>query len=456
MTDANTGSGPAAPIGPPDEPLVLVAGGGIAGLVLALTCHQIGIRAEVLESSRELQPLGVGINLQPNATRELFELGLEHEVRAIGVETASYGFFTKFGDEIWVEPRGVRAGYRFPQLSVHRGDLQMMLYRAAQQRLGADRVQVASRVIGYENVDDHVQAIVERRDPDGEVIGIERVAGSVLIGADGLNSAVRAQIAPDQGPPHWNGAIMWRGATRAKPFGDGASMALIGHDTKRFVTYPISPTDPDTGEALVNWIAELRTDPGDGEWTREGSWNRPASADAFLDEFIDWRFGWVDVPDLVTATEQIFEYPMIDRNPLERWRDGRASLIGDAAHVMYPVGSNGASQAVVDGRRLGRAFLDHGVGTDALDAYETELLPATAKMVLQNRGRGPDWVMQLVEERSGGVFDDLHDVVSHQELAEHAARYKGVAGLSVDQLNAADPIIPPLGLHDARPINHGI
>jgi 2-polyprenyl-6-methoxyphenol hydroxylase-like FAD-dependent oxidoreductase len=222
-------------------------------------------------------------------------------------------------------------------------------------------------------------------------------------------------------------------------------MALIGHDTQRFVTYPISPVDPETGEALVNWIAELRTDPGDGRWHRQGSWNRRSSADEFLDRFRHWRFGWVDVPELVTATEEIFEYPMIDRDPLERWRDGRATLIGDAAHVMYPVGSNGASQAVVDGRKLGRAFLDHGVTIEALDAYEAELLPATSRMVLQNRGRGPDWVMQLVEERSGGVFDDLYDVVSHRELADHAARYKGVAGLSVEELNAAEPIVPSTG-----------
>ena len=318
----------------------------------------------------------------------------------------------------------------------------MLLYRTARERLGAGYVETGSRVVGYENGGDHIEAVVERRDPSGSVTGLERIAGTVLIGADGLNSAIRAQIAPDQGPPHWNGAIMWRGATRARPFGDGASMALIGHDRQRFVTYPIAPADPDTGEALVNWIAELRTDPGDGAWHREGSWNRRASAEEFIDRFADWRFDWIDIPGLVDATDEIFEYPMIDRDPLDRWRDGRATLIGDAAHVMYPVGSNGASQAVVDGRKLGRAFLDHGVGIEALDAYEAELRPATAKMVLQNRGRGPDWVMQLVEDRSGGVFDDLHDVVSHQELADHAARYKGVAGLSVDQLNAADPIIP--------------
>lgn len=425
-----------------DRPVV-ISGGGIAGLVLALTCHQIGVPALILESARELRPLGVGINLQPNATRELFELGLEPEARACGVETKGYGFYTKFGHEIWVEPRGLGAGYRFPQLSVHRGELQMALYRVAIQRLGPDRVRQANRVVGYRNrsdaTGDWVEVEVEAR-ATGRVTTVE---GSVLIGADGLNSAVRAQIAPDQPPPHWGGAIMWRGATRGTPFGDGASMALIGHDDVRFVTYPITETDPETGEALINWLAELRQDPGDGRWHQQGGWNRPARAEDFLDHFVDWRFGWVDAPELITSTEEIFEYPMIDRDPLDRWRDGRVTLIGDAAHVMFPVGSNGASQAVVDGRKLGRAFLDHGVSVEALDAYEAELLPATAQMVLRNRGQGPDAVMQWVEDRSGGVFDDLYDVVSYQELADHAAKYKGVAGLSVDELNRAEPIIPP-------------
>lgn len=414
------------------DPAVVIAGGGIAGLCLALTCDQIGVPALVLESAAELRPLGVGINLQPNAVRELIDLGLEDELRTIGVETEEYGFYTKFGDEIWVEPRGRFAGYAWPQFSVHRGELQMLLYRAACRRLGSNRILTGRRVTGYENRDDHIEAVLA----DGD-----RVPGAVLIGADGLHSAIRAQIVPGEGAPNWGGAILWRGATRAEPFRGGASMALIGHATQRFVTYPISPTDPRTGQALVNWIAELSFDPSSG-WNRE-DWNRRASADDFLDAFTEWRFGWIDVPDLVLATDEIFEYPMVDRDPLERWRDGRATLMGDAAHIMYPVGSNGASQAVVDGRKLGRAFLDHGVTIAALEAYEAELRPATGAMVLQNRGRGPDYVMDLVEQRSGGLFDDIHDVVSHEELADHAAKYKGVAGFSIDELNASPPVIPP-------------
>lgn len=420
------------------DPTVLIAGGGIAGLSFALTCHQVGIDAVVFESAAEPRPLGVGINLQPNAVRELIDLGLEPELQRVGVATEEYGFYTKFGDEIWVEPRGTWAGYAWPQYSVHRGELQMALYRAAVERLGSDRVLAGHRVTGYENHRDGDQVDVMIDGPGGP----ETRTGSVLVGADGLHSAVRSTIVPAEGPPEWRGAILWRGATRAKPFRGGASMALIGHATQRFVTYPISPTDPDTGEALINWIAELTVDPTE-QPDEVAAWNRRADAGDFIDEFTDWRFDWIDCPALIEATDEIFVYQMVDRDPLDRWRDGRVTLIGDAAHVMTPVGSNGASQSIVDGRRLARALLDHGVGVEALDAYEAEVRPATSKMVLQNRGKGPDLVMDLVEERSGGIYDDLEDVLPYAEREAHAAKFKGVAGLSIDELNASPPIIPP-------------
>lgn len=428
------------------EEQVLIAGGGIAGLCFALTCEQIGVPCTVFEATRRLRPLGVGINLQPNAIRELIDLGLEDELPKIGIETEEYGFYTKFGNEIWVEPRGRHAGYSWPQFSVHRGQLQMLLYRIALERLGPERVRTGARAVGFENDEDGVDLLLETED-GGQP---ERVRGSLLVGADGLHSAIRAQIVPDQDEPNWGGAVLWRGATMAKPFRGGASMALIGHATQRFVTYPISARDPETGEALINWIAELTFDPETGlgpdgqvnDRSQGPTWNRRVTADVFIDSFTDWRFDWIDIPALVAATDEVFEYPMVDRDPLDRWTVGRTTLMGDAAHVMYPVGSNGASQAVVDGRKLGRAFLDHGVGVDALQAYEAEVRPATSAMVLQNRGKGPDYVLELVEERSGGIYDRLEDVVSHEELASHAARYKGVAGFSIDELNASPPIIP--------------
>lgn len=420
---------------------MLIAGGGIAGLTLALSCHQIGVKAIVFESAAEMKPLGVGINLQPNATRELIALGFEEALNDIGIETEEYGFYTKHGHEIWVEPRGRFVGYNWPQFSVHRGKLQMLLYHAAVERLGPDAIRTGCRAVGFENHGQTIDLLFRSgNNRDSADADVERVSGTVLVGADGLHSAIRAKMVPDDGPPNWGGAILWRGATRAKPFRGGASMALIGHATQRFVTYPISQTDPDTGEATMNWLAELTVDPT--QQMQDTTWNQRATADDFLSEFTDWRFDWIDIPEMVRRTDEIFVYQMVDRDPLDRWTYGRATLIGDAAHVMYPVGSNGASQSIVDGRKLARSFLDNGVGETALLEYENELRPATARLVLANRGQGPDYVMQLVEDRSGGVYDNVSDVVSTEELAAHAAKYKGVAGLSIDQLNASPPILP--------------
>jgi 2-polyprenyl-6-methoxyphenol hydroxylase-like FAD-dependent oxidoreductase len=428
----NTKDDTPATIGPSGT--VVVAGAGIAGLTLALTCHQLGIDVEVYESTRELRPLGVGINVQPNAVRELIDLGLGHRLPEVGVATREYGFYTKFGDEIWTEPRGRYAGYAWPQYSVHRGQLQMLLYHTACERLGADKIKTGCRATGFTNHEDHAVLHIEHH---GGRAG--QAVGSVVIGADGLHSAVRAQMVPNEGPPKWGGSIMWRGATRAKPFRGGASMALLGHYDQKFVAYPISDVEPD-GTVLMNWIAELRFASNTGE--RE-DWNRRASADEFADQFAHWSFDWIDIPGLITSTDEIFEYPMVDRDPLDRWTVGRTTLTGDAAHIMYPVGSNGASQAIVDCRKLGRAFCHHGIEPEALAAYEAELRPATAAMVLRNRSKGPDYVMEMVEQRSGGIFDDINDVMPHAEREAFAANYKGVAGFSIEQLNASPPIIPP-------------
>ncbi len=422
----------------PQRP-ILIAGGGIAGLTMALTCHQLRLPVHVFESTAELKPLGVGINLQPNAVRELIDLGLGDALPTIGMATKEYGFFTKFGDEIWTEPRGLDAGYAWPQYSLHRGELQMLLYRTLRERLAsstddagsASSISTGRRARGFTNHEDRVELHLD----DGET-----VEGALLIGADGLHSAIRAQMVPDEGPPIWGGPIMWRGATLAQPFRGGASMVLCGHARQKFVSYPLTAPD-DSGRALTNWIAELWFDPSASDDQHRGDWNLRVEADKFLPAFESWRFDWLNVPELIRATDTIYEYPMVDRNPLDRWTVGRTSLIGDAAHVMYPVGSNGASQAIVDSRVLGRSLRDHGVTIDALHAYEAELLPATTAMVLRNRSAGPDHVLQIVEERSGGVFDDINDVMPYEERASFAANYKGVAGFSIAELNASPPLL---------------
>lgn len=409
---------------------VLIAGGGIAGLALGLTLHQIGVAFRVFEASGAIRPLGVGINLQPNAVRELFDLGLEAGLDQIGVRTREYGFYSKFGHEIWVEPRGAAAGYDWPQFSVHRGRLQMLLYETLIARAGADSVVTGARAIGFET-GDQARLLLENG----------AVEGDVLIGCDGIKSAIRARMVPGEGPPIWNGAVLWRAISRAPAFRGGASMALIGHGTQRVVAYPISAPDPETGLCDMNWIAEKVFDPAEG-WSRD-DWNRPVDPAIFADDFADWRYDWFDSPALIAGASEVLEYPMVDREPLDQWTDGRVTLLGDAAHATYPVGSNGASQAVLDARVLGAAFLEHGVGPEALQAYEAIRRPPCNAVIRANRGEGPDAVMQWVEDRCGGQFADIEDVIPRADLAAHADRYKQLSGMTVEAVNGAPPLIPP-------------
>ncbi|MDE2006313.1 MAG: flavin-dependent oxidoreductase, partial [Rhodospirillales bacterium] len=326
----------------------LIAGGGIGGLATALSLHAAGIEAELFEATAALRPLGVGINLQPHAVRELTELGLGAALAETGIATREFLYANRFGQEIWREPRGLAAGYRWPQYSVHRGRLQVLLWRAAEARLGAARLHAGRRLV---DVDQDATGVTARF-ADGSA-----ARGDLLVAADGIHSTVRAAFFPDEGPPKWNGALLWRATSLAPPFLSGASMVQAGHRDRKFVCYPIGVA-PD-GRAEVNWIAEQRF-PADTPWPRE-DWNRPGRIENFLPLFADWRFPWLDVPALIRAAGAVFEFPMVDRDPLPWWTEGRVTLLGDAAHPMYPIGSNGASQAVLDARILARALARHGV-----------------------------------------------------------------------------------------------
>jgi 2-polyprenyl-6-methoxyphenol hydroxylase-like FAD-dependent oxidoreductase len=421
-----------------DRP-VLVAGGGIGGLSVALTLHQIGVPCVVLESVRHLQPLGVGINLQPNAVRELYDLGIgPDQLDAIGVQTREFVLVGLNGKEVYVEPRGMRAGYSWPQYSVHRGGLQMLLYDAVVERLGAGAVRTGMDVTGYRHGGEGsgVRALVEMR--DGKRVEIE---GALLIGADGLHSAVRAQMHPAQPPIQWGGAIMWRGVTPGVPIRTGASFVGLGTHRHRVVFYPISRPDAVTGLAAINWIAEITVD-NSGGWTT-GDWNRRVDVDSFIHHFEDWNYDWLDVPAMLRGADAIFEYPMIDRDPVPTWVDGSVALLGDAAHVMYPTGSNGASQAIVDARVLGAAMLEHGVTAAALEAYNARLCAEISAVILRNRGAGPFGILNLLDERCGGVFDDIDAVIPAAEREAFMSRYRTAAGFAMETLNAAPPIIRP-------------
>lgn len=415
---------------------ILIAGAGIAGLSLALTCHQLGLSARIFERSRSIQALGVGINLQPNCVRELFDLGLEPELDALGLRTSQVAYFTKYGLPIWTESRGMAAGNNWPQYSVHRGHLQRLLYEKVLERLGADAIVTDASLDRCDPDEDGVTA--HFRSADGAQWH-ER--GRVLIGADGIHSALRGQFYPGEGPPIWGGAVLWRGTSTARPFLDGATMAMAGHEHQKFVTYPISGTDPATGTALINWIAELKFAP-DQAWRKE-DWNRTGHLDDFLPAFENWTFDWLDAPELIRSAQEILEYPMVDRDPLPKWTFGRATLMGDAAHAMYPIGSNGASQAIIDARVLGLKLKQHGVCENALFAYEAERRAPTNAIVEANRGNGPDQIMELVEQRSEGKKVNPELVISKAELQDHAAHYKSLTGLGIAALNARPPIIDP-------------
>lgn len=419
-------------------PRVLVAGGGIGGLAVALTLHQLGVDCTVLEGARELAPLGVGINLQPNAVRELEDLGIGPGVLdGIGVATREWALVGRNGHDVYSEPRGLLAGYRWPQYAVHRGRLQLLLAETLRKRAGADAIRLGHRVTGYEH---HADGSVSAHGQHADGTPWQE-RGDLLIGADGIHSAVRAQMHPDQPPIHWGGTLMWRGTTQARPIRTGSSFVGVGTARHRVVVYPISPVDPATGLATVNWIAEVTVDDPAG-WQRTG-WFRQVDVAEFAHHFAGWTYDWLDVPDLLARTEVAYENPMIDRDPVPTWRDGPVLLIGDAAHAMYPTGSNGASQAIVDARVLGAAMLRHGVTPDALAAVDAELCGPISQVVLRNRGAGPFGLLDLVDERCGGDFDDIDDVVPAAERDAFMAGYKAAAGFAVDRLNAAGPTIPP-------------
>jgi 5-methylphenazine-1-carboxylate 1-monooxygenase len=420
--------------------LVIIAGGGIGGLATALTLHQIGVPCVVLEAVREVRPLGVGINLQPNAVRELYDLGFtQDDLDRVGLPAKEWALVGLNGNDIYSEPRGLLAGYNWPQYAVHRGLFHVLLHDAAVERIGPQAVRLGERVTGYRKTPDGVRVLVERADGSAS-----ELSGTLLIGADGIHSAVRAQIHPGQPPIHWGGAVMWRGTTWGKPIRTGASFVGLGTHRHRVVFYPISHPDPQSGLSMINWIAEVTMDNSEG-WQQSG-WFRQVPTSDFAHHFDGWVWDWLDVPALIRQADCAFENPMIDRDPVNTWQDGPVLLLGDAAHAMYPTGSNGGSQAIVDARLLGAAMVEHGVTPEALAAYDDKLCGPISQLILRNRGAGPFGLLNMVDDRCGGTFDNIDDVIPPAERAEFMAGYKAAAGFAIETLNKAPPTIP----HGAR------
>lgn len=400
----------------------LIVGAGIGGLATALACHRRGVECEIYEQSDAVRELGVGINILPNAVRELRDLGLLGRLDQAGVRTHELFYLNRHGQQVWHELRGTDAGHEVPQYSIHRGHLLGVLYGAVRERLGDDAVRTGRRLTRFTEQAGGVAAVFSDR--SGREVG--RAGGDVLIGADGIRSTVRAALNPAEGDPLWNGAVLWRGTSDWPAFLTGRSMLIAGGLRAKAVIYPVGPGQT-PATRLTNWavigVPERRDDRWLGDWSRPGSWDelRP-----FVEPF---RIGQVDVLAMASGTPVFYEYPLCDRDPLPRWTHGRVTLLGDAAHPMYPVGSNGATQAIVDARCLADRVAE--LGPEAgLAAYDAERRPATAAIVRSNRLGGPEGVIDAVEALAPDGFDDIEAVLPHAERERIVRGYARASGFA--------------------------
>jgi len=401
---------------------IAIAGGGIGGLTLGLMLHQRGVRCTILEAAAEVKPLGVGINTLPHAIRELAGLDLLPGLDAIGIRTRQLSYANHLGQTIWSEPRGIFGGHEWPQLSIHRGRLQGFLWETAQERLGADAVRGNARLTGFEQVGDRILASVGGTRP-------QTIEADALVGADGIHSTLRAILFPDDPGIRWNGIQMWRGAVDWPIFDGGDAMVIAGDAVAKLVLYPIGPGEtPQT--RLTNWVVYARIADASSPPPARESWSQLGSFDEIRPLVERFRLPFIDVEALARATAQIFKYPMCDRDPLPWWTREGVTLLGDAAHSMYPVGSNGASQAILDARCLSDLLASRPVG-EALRVYEAERLPKTADVVRSNRIGGPERVIDLVAARAPDGFDDVSAVATQDELAATVRGYASLAGFAV-------------------------
>lgn len=422
---------------------VAIVGAGIGGLTLALFLHRHGVRAHLFEAAAEIRPLGVGLNLLPHAVRELSKLGLQEKLAAAGIETGQYLFYTRAGQLVYSEPRGRSAGYRWPQISIHRGDLHAVLLEAVLERLGEEALALDHRCVGIGQDEAGVSVQFDGREP---------VTASVAIACDGIHSVARAQHHPALAGLRYEGTTQYRGVTRWKPFHGGDSMAYLGtNESGKLVIYPIRDRVDAEGRQLLNWVIEL-TRPN-ADMARD--WTRRAQIEDFIGGFEGCDFDWLDIPGVLRGAEEVYEYPMVDQDPLPFWTVGRMTLLGDAAHPMMPRGSNGAAQAILDASALAAGLAGAADPRDALQAYEALRRPATSGVVLANRGMSPDAILNVIEERTGGRrFERIEDVISRAELEAWQERYKSVAGFAAKDLERFADEAPPGG-EPLRPLGPG-
>jgi 5-methylphenazine-1-carboxylate 1-monooxygenase len=408
----------------------IIVGGGVGGLTTALMLHARGIACEVYEQADAVRELGVGINTLPHAIKELAELGLLERLDAVAVRTHELFYMNRFGQEIWREPRGIDAGYDVPQFSIHRGRLQGVIYQAVRARLGESRLHMGHRLGSFSQHEGGVRAFFFDRH------GSHRATaeGDVLIGADGIHSRVREMLYPNEGPARWNGIMLWRGATDWPAFLTGRSMIVAGGLAAKFVIYPIAAGSSPM-HRLTNWAVTAKVADGAMPPPQKEDWSRPGRMEELLPHIRRFEIASTDAQRLIEATPEFWEYPMCDRDPLPRWSHGRVTLLGDAAHPMYPVGSNGASQAILDARCLADHLKSAEHPIAALWSYEQERLPMTAQIVRMNRKGGPEGVIDVVEELAPNGFTNIEDVLSHDQRMAIVRGYASTAGFATEQVN---------------------
>jgi 5-methylphenazine-1-carboxylate 1-monooxygenase len=411
---------------------VIIAGAGVGGLVTALMLHARGIDCEIFEQADSIRELGVGINTLPHAIKELADLGLLDRLDAVAIRTYELFYTNRFGQEIWREPRGLDAGYDVPQFSIHRGRLQGVIYQAVRARLGESRIHMNCRLGSFNEDDAGVTAYFFDRN------GVHRhtARGDVLVGADGIHSVVREKLFPKEGPPSWNGLMLWRGAIDWPSFLTGRSMVVAGGLAAKVVVYPIAEgSRPD--KRLTNWAVVGRVGDPSMPVPQKQDWSRAGRFEDLMPHVQRFRIPYVDARALIEATNEFWEYPMCDRDPLPRWSHGRVTLLGDAAHPMYPVGSNGASQAILDARCLADRLKDADHAVHALWTYEQIRLPMTADIVRMNRRGGPEGVIDAVEARAPEGFNNIDDVLTFEQRKAIVRGYASAAGFAREQVNKA-------------------
>lgn len=422
---------------------ITIVGGGIGGLTTALQLHSDGFRnIKIFDSSSLKSILGVGINLQPSAVLVLRNLGLLSALEAAGIKTASQSYYNVHGNLVMSEPRGEAAGYLIPQFSIHRGKLHEILMQAVEQRLGGECLHIKHEFTAYtQTVSEGGQIIAYFRQrgtslPEHE--STSAVTGDVLIAADGINSRVRSLMYPEEGPSLFSGCMLWRAVSvLEKPFLGGRDMILAGHKDIKFIAYPIGKQESLEGKSLVNWIAEVRVLPENdpNKVAPKEDYGKSVPKSRFSKDFETWKFDFLDIPNLINSAENVFEFPMCDRDPVSQWSFGRLTLLGDAAHPLYPIGSNGGSQAILDALALSEALQKTNDVPAALKEYESKRQPPTAKICLANRGNGPDEVLELARERAPEGFKDINDVISPQEILDVGIVYKELAGFDIETVN---------------------